>query len=75
MLASKEVKFAIDLEAIVDELQSFKVDQNKSLDFSSDYQEMKEAAAKFQEALRDLTTENDDVFIEISKLRRSLGQK
>ena len=58
----------------MDELQSFKVDQNKSLDFSSDYQEMKEAAAKCQEALRDLTTENDDVFIEISKLRRSLGQ-
>ena len=54
--------------------QSFKVDQNKSLDFSSEYQEMKEAAAKCQEALRDLTTENDDVFIEISKLRRSLGQ-
>ena len=74
MLASKEVKFAIDLEAIVDELQSFKVDQNKSLDFSSDYQEMKEAAAKCQEALRDITTENDDAFIEISKLRRSLGQ-
>ena len=74
MLASKEVKFAIDLEAIVDELQSFKVDQNKSLDFSSEYQEMKEAAAKCQEALRDITTENDDAFIEISKLRRSLGQ-
>ena len=74
VLASKEVKIATDLEAIVDELQALNVDQNKSVSFSSESRAMKEATAKCQEALRDLTTENDDAFIEISKLRRSLGQ-
>ena len=74
VLASKEVKIATDLEAIVDELQALNVDQDKSLCFNPESQEMKEATAKCQEALRDLTTENDDAFIEISKLRRSLGQ-
>ena len=74
MLASKEVKIATDLEAIVDELQALNVDQDKSLCFNSESQEMKEATVKCQEALRDITTENDDAFIEISKLRRSLGQ-
>ena len=74
VLASEEIKYATDLEAIVDELQALNVDQDKSLCFNSESQEMKEATAKCQEALRDLTTENDDAFIEISKLRRSLGQ-
>ena len=74
VLASKEAKFTADLEAIVDELQSLNVDQDKSLCFNSESQVMKEATAKCQEALRDITTENDDAFIEISKLRRSLGQ-
>ena len=71
MLASKEIKLDTDLEAIVDELQSLNVDQDKSLCFNSESQEMKEATAKCQEALRDITKENDDAFIEISKLRRS----
>ena len=74
VLASKEIKFDTDLEAIVDELQSLNVDQDKSLCFNSESQEMKEATAKCQKALRDVTTENDDAFIEISKLRRSLGK-
>ena len=34
VLASKEVRFTTDLEAMMDELQSSKVDQNKSLDSS-----------------------------------------
>ena len=71
VLASKKVRFTTDLEAMMDELQSSKVDQNKSLDFCSESREMKEATAKCQEALRDITKENDDAFIEISKLRRS----
>ena len=60
VLASKEVRFTTDLEAMMDELQSSKVDQNESLDFCSESREMKEATAKCQEALRDITKENDD---------------
>ena len=43
VLASKEVRFTTYLEAMMDELQSSKVDQNKSLDFCSESREMKEA--------------------------------